>query len=394
MKVLMITNKIPFPVKDGGSFAMTAMHDGYVQEGLHVKMLCMTTYKHGYKTRFIPDNVDLIAVPVDTRIKPIKLLLNLFFSRLPYNYQRFNSEVFNQKLIALLSKEEYDIIQLEGLYLGHYLQTIRENSQARIILRAHNVEHAIWQGLVRREKNKLKKYYFNIIGKRLRTAELDIIQKVDSILSITTDDAVYFEKNTKVPVFVSPTHFGKLGASGEIKKHNALFFMGSLDWIPNQDALWWFIQYVWKKISIEQPSLQLFIAGRNCPRTFRKKIVGVPGVKFMGEVESAPSFMLSHGIFVLPLFAGSGLRIRIIEAMSLGIPIIASSLAVKGIDCSSYENIIVADNSDEFYQAVTQLLQSDNLYHKISSNARAFVHEEFNQEKIMKGTVSFIRQLV
>ncbi|NBC81842.1 MAG: glycosyltransferase [Bacteroidetes bacterium] len=394
MNILMLTNKLPFPIKDGGAYAMASMYNGYQQEGLTVKMLSMNTFKHKWLAGAIPENVSISTIKMDTRVKPLSLMMNLFFSKTPYNYKRFYSYAFENKLIRLLEQEKFDVIQLEGLYLGHYIDTIRNHSDAHIVLRAHNVEHAIWNGMGRREKNWFKRYYFNLLSKRLEQVELQVINNVDSILAISSDDAIYFESKTKIPVFVSPTSFEKLHLTNSEQTEKSIFFMGSLDWIPNQDALWWFVQHVWKRLYKENPKLNFFIAGRNCPKLIRKKLKKEPGIRFKGEVDSAPEFMQSHGIFVLPLFAGSGLRIRIVEAMSLGVPIVASSLAVKGINCKSHENIIIANDSNEFYKGVYDLLNSDALYKHISNKAKEFVNQEFDQEKIMEGTVSFLRQFV
>src|ERR1700723_1317056 len=147
MKVLQISNKIPYPEKDGGVIAINAITEGLLKAGCEVKVLAMNTRKHFMRIDSIPQKFrndrHLETVTIDTDVKPLPALIALFTGK-SYNISRFKSEDFSKKLTATLKNESFDIIHLEGLYLAPYLPVIRQYNKAPVIMRAHNIEWKIW----------------------------------------------------------------------------------------------------------------------------------------------------------------------------------------------------------------------------------------------------------
>ncbi|MBQ1606060.1 MAG: glycosyltransferase, partial [Bacteroidales bacterium] len=179
MKILVLANKMPYPPKDGGAIATLSLARSLHRCGCEVDLLAMNTPKHFCRVEDIPaeisSEINFYAVEVDTTIKATKALKNLLFSSKPYNAERFVNEAFAERLKALLSEEQYDVVQLEGLYLCPYIETIRKFSSAKIALRAHNVEHEIWKRMVENEKSLPKRLYKGIIARRMRRFELSYI---------------------------------------------------------------------------------------------------------------------------------------------------------------------------------------------------------------------------
>ena len=155
MKILLLTNKPPWPPHDGGALATLNMIKGLSYYGAQLTVLYMNTLKHHTQVDEIPENYRKMAtffnVNINTKIKVIDITKNLFFSREPYNFKRFESDTFKNKLVELFNNE-YDIVQLEGIALYFYIKTIRTFSKATIVLRAHNIENKIWSGISTSEK--------------------------------------------------------------------------------------------------------------------------------------------------------------------------------------------------------------------------------------------------
>jgi hypothetical protein len=149
MKILILANKLPYPPRDGGSIATLNMLTGLRDAGHEMNCLAMNTSKHPFPVEQIPselsDTIKFTGIDCNTAIKPLRMLINLLFSREPYISARFNFRAFRQALTSLLREDNFDIIQLEGPYTGHYLDLIRRESRAIVSLRAHNVEHLIWE---------------------------------------------------------------------------------------------------------------------------------------------------------------------------------------------------------------------------------------------------------
>src|SRR3569832_453051 len=150
MKILQVCSKIPYPSKDGGSIAMNILTEGLIACGNQVTVLAMRTPKNDIKDEEIDPvyrkKTSYQSVFIDTSVRPLAAFLNLFTSH-SYNIIRFYSDAFNQAFVKLLTLEKFDIVQLETLWVTPYVETIRKNSNAKIIFRSHNVEYSIWERL-------------------------------------------------------------------------------------------------------------------------------------------------------------------------------------------------------------------------------------------------------
>lgn len=399
MKILQITNKVPYPPKDGGAIATLNMAVGFSNQGHEVTIASLNTDKHYFNLNEIPGDISstitFLATDISTDIKPIDALNNLLFSKKPYNAIRFISCEFKNLIISLLKKENFDIVQLEGLYLTPYIPTIRKHINALIAFRAHNVEHEIWLRAVKQENNFLKRLYIKILANRIKKMEQDIINLYDLIIPITKRDAERFQKmGNKKPLHVSPTGFdlNKLPQKPNIApEFPTLFHIGALDWAPNQEGILWFLKNCWNSIIKEVPGAKLYIAGRNAPKWFINKLQ-YKGVVFLGEIENAFDFMTSKAIMIVPLLSGSGMRIKIIEGMALAKPIIATSIGIEGIPANNKKEVVIANKKDKFAKACIYLLKNKKTCHTIGNNAAAFIQEKFNNLAIADQLIAFYKQ--
>jgi len=399
MKILQVTNKVPYPVKDGGAIATMNLTRGFALLGHDVTVLSMNTAKHHIDITEIPESIQdwaefrLVDVPAKVAFFPA--LFNLFFSLKPYNAIRFVSNKFSDNLAELLQEKEFDIIQLEGLYVCPYIPVIRKNSDAKIVYRAHNIEHEIWER-TSKLSNGFAHTYLKILSKRIKRFEKELLNKYDLLVPITERDGRILNKmgNAK-PSHVSPTGIDTTALIPHSKKleHPSLFHIGSLEWAPNQEGLIWFVENCWPKIHDKFPDLKFYIAGRNAPDWLIKKIEG-PNVVFKGEVEDAYEFMNSKSIMVVPLFSGSGMRIKIIEGMALGKPIISTSIGTEGISTTSGKNILIANNEEEFARSVSKLIADKDTFNEISRNAIEYIHEKFDNLALAGTLAGFYKKQI
>lgn len=375
MKVLQVSNKIPYPEKDGGAIAINAITDGLLKAGCELKMLAMNTQKHFIDIASIPEKFRndrrLEAVTIDTSIKPPAAFIALLTGK-SYNISRFQSEDFSKKLTSILQKEKFDIIHLEGLYLAPYLSVIRQNTKAPVILRAHNIEWKIWKKLAAKEKNIIKKWYLTKLSKQLKKYEEEVVNLFDGIATITKQDLEYLKGiSGKTPVIYIPFGMDISKYTPEESKYpNSLFYIGALDWLPNLQGIDWFLKNIWHKIHAVFPNIQFHVAGRNMPYDLRKSMY--PEVTYHGEVGNAKAFMEKYDIMLVPLLAGSGVRIKIIEGMAMGKAIITTTVGIEGIECNIGKDVLVADEPEQFAEAVCRCLADKELKQSLTQNARKF----------------------
>jgi glycosyltransferase involved in cell wall biosynthesis len=397
LNILVICNKSPWPAREGGPIAMNNIIEGLIDAGHEVKVLALNTNKYHVEVDDIPsayrDKTKIELAYIDLSIKMLPAFLNLFSTK-SYHVERFKSKAFEKKLIKILQATAYDIVQIELLYMSPYLETIRKYSNAKVVLRAHNIEHLIWERLTETEKNPIKKRYLKHLSKTLKLYEHEVLDKYDGIVPITMKDAGFFKEACNTPV--CPVSFGinlkNLSGKDLQKPENALFHIGAMNWLPNEEGIRWLIEKVWPLIHQALPDLKLYLAGREMPTWLNE--LQVDNIEVIGEVPDAAEFILSKSISVAPLLSGSGIRIKIIESMALGKAVIATSIGAEGIHYTNGENIMIADTPEEFLAAVKCLYQNPDESTKMGANAKALIEKEHNTNKIIEGLVAFYWEIL
>ncbi len=396
MRILTISSKYPYPAKDGGALAIKALLENFALLGHKVDFLAISTPKHPAKVFPEKSNIRFYTTFVDTTISPIKAIRNIIFSNKPYVAERFYSKDFAEKLKNLLKRNKYDFVLFEGLYVADYVDIVKKEGLP-VIYRAHNVEHIIWERKGKNEKNLWKKLYIKHLAKRLKKYELNLIKQFDAILPITTNDLQLLRKyNIKQPAQVAP--FG-ININEEennkinIESDNNLAFIGSLDWLPNIEGLWWFLSNVFPEI-YKETHIKLYIAGRNAPLSFEKKITNIKGVVYLGEVDDALEFIYKHKIHIVPLLSGSGMRVKVVEAMWHKRLVISSPVGVEGINIIDKEHFLLAQTKDEWINAIIFAFNNIEEINKIAEKGYKKVGQDYNNEKIVKNTIDFIQGII
>jgi len=373
------------------------MTKGFSMLGHEVTVLSMNTSKHHIRIKDMPADLrskaDFRLVEVPASINWFEATLNLLFSRLPYNAQRFISDEFSHELAKLLTEKSFDVIQLEGLYLCPYIPVIRKYSKALIAYRAHNIEYEIWERTATLSEGFRSKYLRNL-SKRIKRFEVSYLNSYDLLVPITDRDGIILDKlgNTK-PRHTSQTgiDFASLVPTARKLEFPSLFHIGALDWAPNQEGLIWFFNQCWPKIHQENPDLKFYLAGRNAPEWF-ERIIKLDGVEYLGEINDAYDFVNSKAVMVVPLFSGSGMRIKIIEGMALGKPIVTTDIGTEGIPTENGKNILIANEADRFTEAITQLINDRELSNRIGKSAIGFIQEKFDNLSQAEALVEFYKQ--
>jgi glycosyltransferase involved in cell wall biosynthesis len=397
MKILQLCIRIPYPPADGGSIAMHSLGQSLLKQGAEVKLLAMNTSRHYIKLDSLPADyktrTKIEAVDIDTRIKPFDAFKNLFTSE-SYNIKRFDNPAVHQKLRTVLAEGNFDVVQFESLFAAPYLQTVRENSNAKCVLRSHNVEHIIWQRMADGSTNYLRKIYLRMLAKRLKKYESEIIGKFDAILPMTKEDAeIFSEINPAVKQKIIP-----IGLNPETYPYNenrietlSVFHLGAMDWMPNREAVEWFLENCWHEIKKNFPSLKLYLAGRGFPDSIK---IDDSNIIYDETVTNAVDYMKSKSVMIVPLLSGSGMRVKILQAFALGLPVVSTDIGAEGIECTDGENIIIADSPADFSKAVLTLMNDSQLRKKTGRNARNLFMEKYSSARIAEDVIRFYESLI
>lgn len=399
MRILQICNKPAFPPIDGGAIGINNVTEAFLANGHSVKILSVNTPKHFVKTDDLPEeyrkNTQIEFVFVDTEIKVISAFINLFSGN-SYHISRFYSKDFEKKLKEILLIQKFDIIQIETIFLHNYIATIRKFSKAKIVLRAPNVEYIIWERIAQEEKNPIKKWYLNLLSNRLKREELACIHKFDALYTVTEQDRLFFvNAGFKGKTAFIPTGLDVTKQINQLhieEEKESIFFIGALDWIPNQEGLFWFAKEVFPVLLKKFPHLMFYIAGRRP----EEKILELrsENIHVLGEVEDAANYIQSKGIMIVPLFSGSGMRVKIIEGMMLSKAIVTTNIGIEGIEHNPNENILIANEKETFAQHILQLLENEAFYQQIKTNAKIFVEQNYSIEILDRKLEEFIKEII
>lgn len=388
MRVLQICNKSPWPPVEGGPIAMHQITQGLMNAGVEVMVMAINTPKHYIPFEQIPEDyrkkTKLQLIDVNTNVSAWGFIKN-FFSALPYHVERFVNKTFEAALFNTLKQYDFDVIQIETLYMSPYIKLIRQYSKAKVVLRAHNVEYLIWQRLSKNHKFGLKKLILFNLAAKLKRYEANIFDLYDLVVAITNEDAKIIEQYAyQARVYAIPfgIDMNKLPDITVNNEENSFFHIGSMNWKPNEEGVRWLLTEVWDRFHLLHPEIMLHLAGRNMP-DFLTKLVK-PGVRVIGEVPDAYSFMQQHGVLVAPLFSGSGMRVKIIEAMALGKCVITTSIGAEGIQYIDKVNILIANTVEEFVEAMIFSVKNVEKIKKIGDAARELIANTYNADNLMQ----------
>ena len=394
MKILQLTNKPPFPDKDGGSIAALSLTKGLAMDGHQVTVLSMSTLKHPLKPGDIPEELRRLAtfhlVDVPAAISKPAALLNLLFSSRPYHVDRFSSPEFASVLTRLLKEETFDVVQLEGLYLCPYIPVIRKNSKARIAYRAHNLEHELWQRSSGHASG-FRKWYLRNLAARIRRYETGCLNQYDLLIPITErDESMLNRLGNRKPSFVVPAgiNFSRMSPGTSPCEALTLFHLGSLEWYPNQEGLLWFVDNCWSLLRGRIPGIRFSVAGRGAPDWLIQRLRR-EGVIFDGEVDDAYAYMNSKAVMVVPLLSGSGMRVKIIEGMALGKAIVSTTLGAEGLGVVHGRNILIADQPMEFAGQIEYLFNHPDRLIELGEEAKALIRVKFDSRLVARRLAQF-----
>lgn len=400
MRILQLAKKMPFPPKDGESVAILQLTQGLANAKHSLTLLAINTPKHNFDLALLPAQTKALATidaaTVDTSLSIVAAFVNLFGQK-SYNIQRFDNANYRQLLIHYLQNNTYDIIQLEGVYLATYINTIKQYSKAVVVMRAHNVEFEIWERLAIKQKNPIKRYYMKLLAHRMKHFELNMLHQYDALVPISSKDAAFFKNaGFNKPIFTLPggVDIDKYVAdSTNVIEFPSVFFIGALDWLPNQEGLQWFIDNVWLNVLTQLPYVKFYVAGRQCSNSFAAQLQQVANVVFVGEVDNALAFMHPKAVMIAPLFSGSGMRIKIIEGMAAAKTIVATTIAAEGINYTHTQNIWIADNADSFAQHLIHCLQNFDVCQQTGIAAQQLIAQQHNNKQLILDLVAFYQTL-
>jgi len=367
---------------------------GLVNLGHEVSLVALNAKKNHHENN--EDDKDLLskinyrAYNIDTNVSVLDVAINLF-SKTSFNIDRYYDPEFEKLLIRELRNRDFDIIQFEGLLVSLYLGAVRKHSKAKFIYRSHNIENQVWQRLSDQKNDPFKKSYLKMHAKRIKNYELQQLNNFNGIAVFTGQDkSTLLEYGTKIPIEILPVGINLDHYKPDFNKTEfpSLFFLGSLDWLPNREGIEWFIENFNKDLIDGDLRVKFYVAGNDIPERFDDYDV-MGKIFIQGEVDNALEFVNSKSIMIVPLMSGGGMRVKIVEGMAMQKCIISTSLGAEGINYENGTNILIANDYDEFYDAIKLCIADEEYCKQIGFKARKLMEEKHDVNLVTKKLVDF-----
>ena len=332
---------------------------------------------------------ELVCIPHPLREKfttgfYVELMLNLT-SDLPYAIKKYESSAMREEIKKRVADKRFDVLVCDFLAPA---ANVPANIKCPTVLFQHNVEAMIWKRHYEVQRSAPKKAYLFRQWKKMQAFEAKMCPQFDCVVAVSREDRELMQQEYgveniyDVPTGVDTAFFRPSGRRSG-KPHN-LVFTGSMDWLPNEDAIRYFTEEIMPRIKKAVPGVTLTVVGRNPYPSLVELSKRDASVIVTGRVEDVRPFMEEAAVYIVPLRIGGGTRLKIYEAMAMEKAIVSTSVGAEGLPIVDGEEILLADTPESFAAAVVKLLLDENLAAEIGRRAADKVRQTFGWDKVAK----------
>jgi glycosyltransferase involved in cell wall biosynthesis len=304
-----------------------------------------------------------------------------------------------QTLDRVLRAKRFDLVNLESPYLGHY--NLRQAPPAErlpaLIVDAHNINYDLARQYARNGSSVVRRLYAEVNWRKLRREELATYHSADGVyLCSVADERRLLDELPKARTAVIPNaadvEYYQRRSNDPAPDGRTIVFFGQLSYVPNVDGVNHFVRDIWPRIAEAHPEASLKIIGHRPPPSLLQ--LAAPRVEITGFVSDLRPHLAAAAAVVVPLRLGGGTRLKIVEAMAMGKPIVSTTLGAEGIEAVAGRDILVADEPAAFAEAVGRLLVDPNLAARIGQSARQLAVDRYGWRGAARALENFCRRIL
>jgi polysaccharide biosynthesis protein PslH len=305
---------------------------------------------------------------------------------LPYAVGKYRSLAFRRRLGELFSERAFDLLVCDFLVPAVNLPG---RLPCPAIVFTHNVEAEIWRRHAETQTGPLGRLLYSMQHRRMLRFEARALRRFDGVLAVSDADSDTFRRLYAgairgtiqvVPTGVDTDYFAPASSAADSRR---LVFTGSMDWLPNEDAMRFFCREVLPLVRAEEPEVTLSIVGR-APTPAVRKLGEEPGIQVTGRVDDVRPYMSDSAAYIVPLRIGGGTRLKIFEAMAMGKAVVSTSVGAEGLPVTSGKHVLLADEPRTFARSIVRLLRDVNRRRQLEAAARALVVEHYDWSAVAR----------
>lgn len=385
MKILFITNKLPYDEVAGGHRIIYYRIRYLAEQGHSVGLLTFTSGEKENQIRSLkPLLKELHTLPFPERNIITRIFHDYIFIKRPAVFWKSYSKEMMKKVGKVSEKGKYDLIIAEFSEMGQYLYKNPYLSAVHKMVSCHRCVTASYEKYSTLDDIRRKTYFkslLQMIG--LQKYEFNMYRSMDHILVLTPQDRFtmqYYAQDLGVSVVSSGVDIKYLQALPLIPKEPIILLTGFMGDPANEDGVLWFYNHVWLRLRDRYPDVKFYIVGAGAGSRILKLAKKDERIIVTGMVEDIRPYRSRASVFVSPVRLGSGVRTKVLEAMASRLPVVSTSLGMAGIDAQTGVNCLVADTPELFTQSVEWLLTDPSLAKQMADNARKLVEKKHSLE--------------
>ncbi len=386
MRILFLTQVLPYPLDAGPKIRAY-----YVLRHLaHEHQITLVSFVRASDSAEAVAHLaglcrDVHTVPMPrSRTQDAWFLAGSFMTETPFLVARDKVPEMSRLIQRLVTTHHFDVVHADQLWMAPYALRARESAEReppQLVLDQHNAVFQIPRRLAESEQNPAKRWLLDLEARKLARYEREICRRFDHVVWVTEEDraavGVDGVPSSVIPICLDPEAQWPVGRRVEAQR---VTFLGGLHWPPNAEGIVWFAREVWPSVRARVPRAVLTIIGKDPPAALRS--VKADGVEVTGYVTDPKPYLQETGAFIVPLHAGGGMRVKILDAWAWELPVVSTRIGAEGICVRDGESALLADTREAFADAVVRVLQNVNLAARLATGGRRMIETDYNWRRV------------
>lgn len=394
MNILFLAPRMPMPADTGGKIrTLNILKQLALEFKVHMVCFSFEVNDSDYIPEFEKLGVTVTLVPM-TETWFFQKIYWFLFHGLPISMVKYHTRSMQKAILTLIKTRTIGAVHVDHLHMAHYLKCF---NGVPCMLDEHNVEYKILQRCAQVERLWFKKIAYQEQSRKMNAFEARMAEQFSSVFTCSTDDRILLNKITNglVPIYVVPngvdTQFFQPSSNGPLE--NAMVFTGSMDWLPNDDAITYFCQEILPLIWERDPGIKMYVVGKSPSAAVKELAAKDKRVIVTGRVDDVRPFIAKSKVFVVPLRVGGGTRLKILEAMAMGKAVVSTSIGAEGIMYTSEKNIRLADTPEDFAQKTVETINDPNKVKALGKHGHDLVLEQYDWNVVGRQLRHFYRKI-